>query len=329
MSAVVLMVLLACFAFLVYDRFLQKQQDKVMMTAEKSNALVDSLFPATVKERILSHSSSEAAAVDNNINPSSSAFMTPRTASITPRRSIDTLGELSWDRIDFPDLESDDDDSCLLDDDVTDVPEEGGLRRRKSRYNPSADYHDSSEFFHDSEPIADSFPGSTVMFADIVGFTSWSSKRDPFEVFKLLETLYNAFDIVANRRRVFKVETIGDCYVAVAGLPYPRDDHAIVMCRFARECMERMKEVMHRLEPTLGPETLNLFMRFGLHSGEVTAGVLRGEKSRFQLFGRPTPATLSRHGPTVGGTLCDILVCPSSIVLEKAARFVPFCSTFL
>jgi class 3 adenylate cyclase len=65
------------------------------------------------------------------------------------------------------------------------------------------------------------------MFLDIAGFTAWSSEREPSQVFKLLENLYNAFDGVARHLGVFKVETIGDCYVAVAGLPKPRKDHAV------------------------------------------------------------------------------------------------------
>ena len=62
------------------------------------------------------------------------------------------------------------------------------------------------------------------MFGDIVGFTAWSSVREPAQVFTLLETLFAAFDAIAVRRRIFKVETVGDCYVAVAGLPDPRKD---------------------------------------------------------------------------------------------------------
>lgn len=65
----------------------------------------------------------------------------------------------------------------------------------------------------------------------------------------------------------------------------PRRDHAIVMSRFARECLAKSSEVFHYLELTLGPGTSALDLRLGLHSGPVTAGVLRGEKSRFQLFG--------------------------------------------
>ena len=49
-------------------------------------------------------------------------------------------------------------------------------------------------------------------FADIAGFTNWSSKRDPPQVFQLLEALYGVFDKQAKKRSVFKVETIGDCY---------------------------------------------------------------------------------------------------------------------
>jgi len=136
-----------------------------------------------------------------------------------------------------------------------------------------------------SIPIADLFPDTTVMFADIAGFTAWSSTRDPTQVFTLLETLYRGFDKIAAERRVFKVETIGDSYVAVVGLPDSRKDHAVVMSKFARDCREKATQLLQDLEITLGPETAELQIRFGLNSGPVTAGVLRGEKSRFQLFG--------------------------------------------
>jgi class 3 adenylate cyclase len=58
-------------------------------------------------------------------------------------------------------------------------------------------------------------------------FTAWSSEREPSQVFTLLENLYHAFDEVGRKLGVFKVETIGDSYVAVAGLPTPRKDHAV------------------------------------------------------------------------------------------------------
>ena len=134
-------------------------------------------------------------------------------------------------------------------------------------------------------PLADLFQETTVMFGDLVGFTAWSSGRDPSQVFTLLETIYGAFDKLAKRRKVFKVETIGDCYVAVTGVPFPMENHAIAMAGFADSCMSEMKRVTKELEPILGAGTRDLQLRVGLHSGPVIAGVLRGERSRFQLFG--------------------------------------------
>ena len=83
-----------------------------------------------------------------------------------------------------------------------------------------------SDEANDDQPLADLFPNCTVCFADISGFTAWSSTREPAQVFLLLQKIYQSFDAIAKRRRVFKVETIGDTYVAVTGLPEPQSRHA-------------------------------------------------------------------------------------------------------
>jgi hypothetical protein len=113
-----------------------------------------------------------------------------------------------------------------------------------------------------SKPIADLFPETTIMFADIAGFTAWSSTREPSQVFILLEAIYHEFDTIAKRRRVFKVEVVGDCYVAVCGLPDPRRDHAVVMARFATECLSSMYRMVRKLEVELGPDTAELGLRY-------------------------------------------------------------------
>ena len=73
--------------------------------------------------------------------------------------------------------------------------------------------------------------------------------------------------------------------MAVTGLPTPTNDHAVKMARFAKDCLQKMKAVTVELEGTLGEGTADLQIRIGLNSGPTTAGVLRGDKSRFQLFG--------------------------------------------
>jgi hypothetical protein len=74
------------------------------------------------------------------------------------------------------------------------------------------------------EPIADFWPNTTILFSSLSGFSAWSSTREPSQVFTLLETVYGAMDKAAGRLGVFKVETVGDCYVAVSKFLYVLDE---------------------------------------------------------------------------------------------------------
>jgi len=166
------------------------------------------------------------------------------------------------------------------------------LNRRKSLGD------EENQISANQRPIADKFEHTTVFFADIAGFTAWSgSRKDPSQVFQLLQNLYAAFDAVAEHRGVFKVETIGDCYLAVCGLPEPQEDHALRMVCFAQDCLREASRITLEQSEVLGRETADLSLRVGLHSGSVIAGVLQGRKSRFQLFG-DTVNTASRMEST-------------------------------
>ena len=109
---------------------------------------------------------------------------------------------------------------------------------------------------------------------------------------------------------------MGDCYVAASGIPEARDDHAIVMAKFARDCLYKMKILTKSLEVKLGPDTSALAFRVGLHSGPVTGGVLRGDNARFQLFG-DTVNTAARMEST--GLQNMIQVSQTTADLLKAA----------
>ena len=102
----------------------------------------------------------------------------------------------------------------------------------------------------------------------------------------MLETIYGAFDKSARRRNVFKIETIGDCYVAATGLPQAQPHHATIMVKYASDMIRKLRDLIATdLADRLGEDTRDLALRVGIHSGPVTAGVLRGDKGRFQVFG--------------------------------------------
>lgn len=170
-----------------------------------------------------------------------------------------------------------------------------------------------------SKPIADYFPSATILFADIVGFTSWASVREPVQVFELLETVYRRFDRIAKKKGIFKVETIGDCYVAAAGLPNVMDGHAVAMASFARRCLETMLETVAELEQSLGPGTTDLGTRMGIHSGSIIGGVLRGAKSRYQLFG-DTMNTASRIESTSSKNKIQVSEQTAELIIEAGKR---------
>jgi hypothetical protein len=142
---------------------------------------------------------------------------------------------------------------------------QNGLTSSKDRLKAFLADGDDGGGAGDDTPIADLFPHSTVFFADIAGFTSWSSCREPTQVFILLETIYQAFDLIAKHRKVFKVETIGDSYVAVCGLPKEDENHFISMSRFATDCLAKFSVLTNKLEEKLGPGTAALGLRIGLH----------------------------------------------------------------
>lgn len=99
------------------------------------------------------------------------------------------------------------------------------------------------------------------------------------------KTVYASWDEIAYHHDVMKIETVGDCYVAVCGLPTEREDHAVCISKFARDVLEKWSSLVRKLEVSLGPDTADMKVRIGIHSGQVTAGVLRGTMARYQLFG--------------------------------------------
>jgi guanylate cyclase len=139
--------------------------------------------------------------------------------------------------------------------------------------------------------IADGFPEATVLFADIADFTRLSAGLPPQDLVNWLNDLFSTFDELSDRYGLEKIKTIGDAYMAVAGLPMPRADHA----QAAAEMALAMQEVLaHHTAPNGEP----VKMRIGLHTGPVVAGVIGTRKFIYDLWGDTvnTASRMESHG---------------------------------
>ncbi|HEY8077890.1 MAG TPA: adenylate/guanylate cyclase domain-containing protein [Labilithrix sp.] len=139
--------------------------------------------------------------------------------------------------------------------------------------------------------IADRFANATVLFSDIVGFTELSSRLEPDELVRRLDTVFSRFDEIAGDLGLEKIKTIGDAYMVAGGLPLPRADHAVAVCEMAL----RMRDALEELGPAVGGK---LEVRIGVHSGDVVAGVIGKKKFIYDVWGDTvnTASRMESHG---------------------------------
>ena len=191
-SAVILVLFLVAVTllFLAYDCLVQHRQKKVAMEAIRSSQIVKSLFPAGVRDRLFQQATqSTSSAADNTQNDFEYDGDTSESSETLVMRSSKT----------------------------TRVPPKRRLRHFLRHHHSAGHLHPDAStvvtLSHNDKqkPIADLFPSCTVLFADIAGFTAWSSERDPTQVFTLLQQLYAAMDAVARKLGVFKVSQVNLC----------------------------------------------------------------------------------------------------------------------
>ena len=270
---VVCIIVAVAAVFMLYDAAASSYSGQLAAAARAAARIVDGVFPASVRKRLFRNASATAAGSSPALSRQNSQQLPPQRASLdgggvsTLRRLLSRLSDGRAAR-----------DSAASATSVEGAPFGRPPRRTSSAVSVPA-----------GAPIADHFDECTVLFADLAAFTRWSADVTPERVFALLEAVFGEFDVAARRLGVFKVETIGDCYLAVTGLPEPSARHAEAMAEFALQLPALLRRALE--SQGLAPDALRL--RVGLHSGSVTAGVLRGDRSRFQIFG-DTVNTASR-----------------------------------
>ncbi|XP_055883418.1 atrial natriuretic peptide receptor 1-like isoform X3 [Biomphalaria glabrata] len=137
--------------------------------------------------------------------------------------------------------------------------------------------------------MAETYEHVTIYFSDICGFTALSAESTAMQVVDLLNDLYTAFDTVVSRFDVYKVETIGDAYMVVSGLPVRNGNlHAREIARMSLALLKETYGIKVRHKPDY-----QLKLRIGIHSGSVCAGVVGLKMPRYCLFG-DTVNTASR-----------------------------------
>lgn len=143
----------------------------------------------------------------------------------------------------------------------------------------------------EEDRIADRINGLSVLFADLVGFTTASRNLPPEQIIDWLDGMVRRFDQLAAEHGVDKIKTIGDCYMAVGGIRGKPEEQAAALGRFALAMMAAQAET-----PPLGSTKLTL--RIGLHIGSATAGVIGDTRFSYDVWGDAVnmASRLESHG---------------------------------
>ncbi|KAJ3369356.1 hypothetical protein HDU91_007277 [Kappamyces sp. JEL0680] len=159
-----------------------------------------------------------------------------------------------------------------------------------------------------------SYKSATVFFMDVVGFTTLSAQVSPIEVVSLLNSLYSIIDRVIEKYEVYKVETIGDSYMIVSGLPQENVHHAPEIATMALHLAYAIDKFVYRKKPDL-----KIRVRMGLNSGPVVAGVVGSKMPRYCLFGDTVNTASRMESNSMAGKIH--MSASTASLLRKDGRF--------
>ena len=138
---------------------------------------------------------------------------------------------------------------------------------------------------------AKNFDNVTVLFTDFVNFTQTGVSMSPKKLLEELNACFKVFDEITTKYNIEKIKTIGDAYLAVAGLPKDDPKHAENIVKAAIEINAFMQDRIAKL----GNSTFGI--RIGIHSGSVVAGIVGIKKFAYDIWGDTvnTAARLEQH----------------------------------
>ncbi|HEY3474261.1 MAG TPA: adenylate/guanylate cyclase domain-containing protein, partial [Anaerolineales bacterium] len=149
---------------------------------------------------------------------------------------------------------------------------------------------------NESRTIADHYADASVLFADMVGFTPLSAQLAPVEVVELLNEAFSFFDSLLDKYDVEKIRTIGDSYMAAAGVPRRRTDHAQALVCMALEMRDYIATHSFR-------NGQRITFRIGINSGSVIGGVIGKRKFVYDVWGDAVNIASRMESHGLGGAV--------------------------
>ena len=145
-------------------------------------------------------------------------------------------------------------------------------------------------------PISDYFTQASIVFIDIVGFTAFSKDSDPTNIVQELNKIFTHFDTIADKYGLEKIKTIGDSYMAAAGIPEIQEDNTYRAAQMALEVKELMEDY-HTADGT------KIEVRIGLDCGPVVAGVIGEKKFIYDMWSDAVNTASRMESSSVAGEI--------------------------
>ncbi|PRP94450.1 Adenylate cyclase [Enhygromyxa salina] len=162
------------------------------------------------------------------------------------------------------------------------------------------------ERLREGQVVADSFDDVSILFCDIVGFTSLAQKKSPEALVRMLDEVFADFDDLVEQRGLEKIKTIGDAYMVAAGVPEALEDHAQRLAELALAIRASSRDYAANTGEALS-------LRIGMHRGVAVAGVIGKSKFAYDIWGDAvnTAARMESHGEPgrihISSEMADVL----------------------